>query len=340
MPPRRPKARASDPLAELQKSGPQPVYFLDGDERALLEEFLSTLKEVAVPPAARDFNFEAFSGKEVTLSRVLDSASTLPAFSERRMVLVTQADKLATEAEPLIRYLASPSPTTVLVLVADRFDARTKVYKAAQKAGAALRFERPKPREMPALVKARAERRDLKITSEAVRLLIDAVGADLGAIDRSLELLDLYRGPERRAVDADDVASLIFAAKEESVFELVDAIGSGDRAGALALLHRILVVQREAALRVLALVARHYRQLLSVREMLDRRVPPPQMASVLGLPPFVVDKLCRQANRLDVDGLVRGHALIKAADRQLKGGRLSATRVMEGLALGLMRAEG
>lgn len=336
MPPRRSKARTKDPLVELEQSGPRPVYVLDGEERTLLEEFLTALKDAAVPPAARDFNFEAYVAKETTITRILDSASTLPAFAQLRMIVVTQADKLFTESDALMRYLEQPSPTTVLVFIADKFDGRTKVYKAAQKAGAAFRFARPKPSEMPGLVKQRAERRGVKIEPAAVRMLIDAVGADLGAADRSLELLELYRGEEERAVDADDVATVIFAAKEESVFELVDAIGTGDREGALALLYRILVVQREPALRVLALVARHYRQLLTTREMLDRRVAPAEMASVMGLPPFVVDKLRRQASRLSVDGLVKGHALIKAADRQLKGGRLSDARVMEGLALGLM----
>jgi DNA polymerase-3 subunit delta len=340
MPPRRSKARAPDPFVELEKNGPRPVYVLDGDERALLEDFLAALKDAAVPPASRDFNFEAFVGRETTVARVLDSASTLPAFAQRRMVVVTQADKLFAESAPLIAYLAEPSPTTVLVFVGEQFDGRTKVYQAAKKSGAAIRFSRPQPREMPAIVRARAQRRGLKIEPDAVRMVVDAVGADIGAVDHSLELLDLYRGEEDRPIDADDVATVIFAVKEESVFELVDAIGGGDRETALALLYRILVVQREPALRVLALVARHYRQLLTVRDLSERRTPPPDIARVLGVPPFVVDKLGPQARRMSIEGLVKGHALIKAADRQLKGGKLSDARVMEGLALGLMQCTG
>jgi len=334
---RKPRSRALNPLAELEEKGPRPVYALDGEERALLEEFLEALKAKAVPPAARDFNYEAFQGKETTLARVLDSASTLPAFADRRMVLVTQADKILTPPEPLLRYLEKPSPTSVLVFVADKFDARSKVYKAFQKSGAVVRFARPKASEMPALVRTRAERRGVAIDPSAIHMLVDAVGADLGAIDRSLELLELYRGPnEDRPIGTDDVAAVVMTAKEESVFELVDAVGSGDRIGALELLHRILVVQREPALRVLALVARHYRQLMWTREMLDRRASPGEIASALGVPPFVADKLRRQAAKLPLDRLVRGHAAIKAADRQLKGGRLADVRAMEGLALHLM----
>jgi len=338
MPPRRSKRTASDPLAELQRSGPRLVYALDGEERALLEEFRLALEAAAIPAAARDFNYESFSGKDATLSRVIDSASTLPAFAERRLVVVTQSEKLLTSPEPLLRYLDEPSPTTVLVLIADKFDGRSKAYKALQKAGAAIRFERPKPSEMPRLVEDRARRRQLAIDPGAVRMLIEAVGADLGAVDQSLELLDLYRGPGNdRPIESADVSAVILAAKEESVFEFVDAVGGQDRAGALELLHRILVVQREPALRVLALLARHYRHLIILRALMERRAHPGEIASALGVPPFVVDKLRRQAQRHPLERLTSGHAAIKAADRQLKGGRLAAARVMEGLALDLMQ---
>lgn len=339
MPPRKPRKRSIDPREELREKEPRPVYALDGEETALLDEFLRELRDLAVPPGARDFNYEVHQGKDVTLARVLDSASTLPAFAPRRMVVVTQADKLLTPPEPLLRYLEAPSPTTVLVFVAEKFDARSKVYKAFQKAGAALRFSRPKPSEMPELVRARARRRGVKIDAGAVRMLIDAVGADLGAVDRSLELLDLYRGPGvDRPIDVDDVAAVVMSVKEESVFELVDAIGAGQRASALELLYRITVIQREPALRVLALVARHYRLLLWTRELVERRASPGEMASALQLPPFVVDKLRRQAADLSLERLVKAHAAIKARDRQLKGGRLSGARALEGLALELMSA--
>jgi DNA polymerase-3 subunit delta len=332
------KSRATDPLAELKKKGPQPVYAIDGEERGLVDEFVHALREAAVPPAARDFNYEVFSGKEVTLARVVDVALTLPAFAQRRMVLVQQADKLnVSDPEPLLRYLESPSPTTVLAFVADKFDARGKVYKAFQRAGAAVRFARPRPHQMPDLVAQRATAMGLALTPPAVRALVDAVGPDLGAAVKALELLDLYRGTNTsRALDADDVTSVVQTAREESIFDLVDAIGQRERARVLFLLQRLLVGQREPGLRVLALVARHFRHLMMARELLARGQPPSALASAVGIPPFLVDKLARQARQFSEADLVQGHAAIKHADRVLKSTRVRDVRVMERLAMELM----
>ena len=343
MAPRKTKRRSApktkDPFAELEQDGPRTVYAIDGDERFLVDELVRCLQEVAVPPAARDFNYESMVGKEVTLARVVDAALTLPAFAQRRMVLVRQADKLPLgQPEPLLRYLEEPSPTTVLVLAADKFDARSKVYKALQKAGAAVRFNRPKPREMPKLIQERARARGCKILPDAARLLAEVIDPDLTQAVQALELLELYVGPGAdRPISSDDVAAVVRTAKEESVFDLVDAIGAGDREGVLRMLHRLMVAQREPGLRVLAMVARHFRHLLRARELLARGAPPSALASAIGLPPFLVDKLARQARRFDAAALVRGHEAIKHADRSLKSSRLADVRIMERLALDLMR---
>ena len=124
--------------------------------------------------------------------------------------------------------------------------------------------------------------------------------------------------------------------REENVFQLVDDIGAKDRARVLAGLHQMLVVSREPALRLLALIARHYRMLLRARAAVEGRLPRQELPRALGAPPFVVDKVLRQARGYDPAGLVRGLRLIAATDRALKGGSLSPVRAMERLALALM----
>jgi DNA polymerase III subunit delta len=340
MPPRRSSKSGPDPFERLEREGPGPVYAVDGEERLLVDEFVRALKERSVPEHARDFNFEVHTGKDAVLSRVIDAALTLPAFSARRMVLVRQAEKInLSEPEPLLRYLKNPSETTTLVFVADKFDARGKVYKAFQKTGAAVRFARPKPSQMPDLVRRRAKGMGIAIDGAAVRMLVELVGPDMGAAVRALEMLDLYRGPgSERAIRAEDVSRVLVSVREESVFDLVDAIGQGDRVQALALLHRLCVDQREPGLRVLALIARHFRLLIRARQLLDTRTPTKAWAGALGLPPFLVDKMRRQAGRFSSEDLVRSHAAIKAVDQGLKGGRLRDVRQLERLALRLMPA--
>jgi DNA polymerase III delta subunit len=113
------------------------IYLIDGEERLLVDEAVKKIKEESLPKQARDFNFDAFNGKEANLVKIVGAAQMLPAFAPSRLVLVENADKMKLDddaAEVLLNYLAKPSPTTTLVFVGEKFDARSKVFKASSQA--------------------------------------------------------------------------------------------------------------------------------------------------------------------------------------------------------------
>lgn len=334
-----PRAAASqDPLDDLRTRGPKPVYIIDGEERFLVDEAVRLIKSRTLDAGARDFNQDTFSGREATVVRIIDAALTLPAFAPRRFVLVDQADKLDLDgSEPLLRYLQNPSPTTVLVFVGEKFDARTKVYKAFQKSAAVLRFARPKPKEMPDLVRARARQAGVRIDEPAVRALVEAVGTDAGAAIQALEVLSLYVGAEKRPITAEDIAAVISSAREESIFALADAIGKQDRTAAIRGLHSLLAVAREPPLRVLAMIARHWRNLLRTRSLLDAGMSRADIEGAVGMPPFLIEGLLGQARRQPASAYAAGLTAIGEVDRALKGGPLDHARALERLVLQLMR---
>ena len=338
--------KGANPWSLLESSGPAPVYVLDG-ERLLVDEFIAAVRAAVFPPGASavDFNFDQFIGRDVALAHVLDAARTLPAFAPRRLVVVRQAEPLvegqgsAKErgAEMFAGYLERPSPTTTLILAAGgRWDARTKLYRAAKKAGAAVRFEAPREREMPRAIEVRARKMGAHIEPDAVRALAEGVGVDLEAAVRALELLILYVGPgEGRTIRVQDVDEVVPRVREASIFALVDAVAEGNVAHLLEGIDRVLVKQREPALKFLALVTRHYRNLLRARVALDSGISRGELPSLLGVPPFALDGLLEQVQGGDAGRFARALASLSATDRALKGGSLGDVRAIERLAFAL-----
>ena len=108
--------------------------------------------------------------------------------------------------------------------------------------------------------------------------------------------------PESVVVTEEHVAELVVATRSRSVFELVDALGSGKRETAASLLAR-LFAQREAPPMILAMLARHVRQLLVAHDAIRARLRSSEIASRLGLPPFIADRIAEQARRLDAEAL-------------------------------------
>ena len=303
-----------DLLAEVGAGRLDPIYVLHSEHPILIERVVTALREAVVPPAARGFNYDVIEGKP-TGARIVALAQTLPMMAQRRMIYVRDLSAMpADEAEPLLAYLAKPNPSTVVVCITTKLDKRIKLYAQLSKKGYLHILEAP--RQLAPWVRAEAKHRGVQIDAAAITRLVDAVGDDLSRLALTVEQLGLYAAG--RAVSSDDVDDLVADTRERTVFELTDAIGAADRPRALAAVAS-LCDQRESAVGVVVMLARHVRQLSLVYTLRATNVPRSSWAGMLGVPPFVVDKLTAQARSYSPASLATATQRLANADRALKG---------------------
>jgi DNA polymerase III subunit delta len=301
-------------LAELAAGRLDPIYVLHSEHPILIERVLTALRDLVVPPAARGFNYDLVEGKP-SGGRIVALAQTLPMLAARRLIYVRDLAALpADEAEPLLAYLARPNPSTVIVAVTSKLDKRIKLYAQLSRKG--FLHVLAAPRQVAPWVRAEAKHRGVQLEPAAINRLVEAIGDDLSRLALSVDQLGLYAGP--RPVTVDDVDDLVTDTRERTVFELTDAIGAADRPRALAAV-AALCDQRESAVGVVVMLARHVRQLSLVYTLRETQVPRPSWGQLLGLPPFVVDKLVAQARRFTPAALASATGRLANADRALKG---------------------
>jgi DNA polymerase III subunit delta len=299
---------------ELVADGLDPVYVLHSEHPILVERAVAAIRDAAVPPATRGFNYDVIEGKP-TGAKIAALAQTLPMMAQRRMVLVRDLGLMAADdADPLLAYFADPNPSTVIVAVTSKLDKRLKTFATASKKGWLHVLDAP--RQLQPWVRNEAAAKQVAIESSAVARLVDTVGNDLSRLALAVEQLGLYAGD--RPVTSDDVDELVADTRERSVFELTDAIGAADRSRALAAVAK-LCDQRESAVGVVVMLARHVRQLSLVHVMREEGVPKGALAGRIGVPPFVVDKLLAQARSYSKPALARATERLAIADRALKG---------------------
>jgi DNA polymerase-3 subunit delta len=300
--------------AEIEAGRFDPIYVLHSEHPILVERLVAALREAVVPPAARGFNYDIVEGKP-TGARIVGLAQTLPMMAQRRLIYVRDLSAMAADdAEPLLAYLGKPNPSTVVVAVVTKLDKRIKLFAQLSKRGYLHVLEAP--RQLAPWVRAEAKHKRVQLDAAAVTRLIEAVGDDLSRLALTVEQLGLYAGG--RAVTSDDVDELVADTRERTVFELTDAIGAADRPRALAAVAS-LCDQRQSAVGVVVMLARHVRQLSLVYTLRATNVPRPSWGSMLGVPPFVVDKLIAQARRYSPGVLAAATQRLANADRALKG---------------------
>ena len=301
-------------LNEIRAGNFDPIYVLHSEHPVLIERVVAAIRDIAVPPAARGFNYDVVDGKPKG-AQIVALAQTLPMMAKFRMVYVRDLAAMpADDAEPLLAYLGKPNPSTVIVAIASKIDKRIKLWSTLSKKGFLHTLEAP--RQLAPWVRAEAQNYGVKLDPAAVNRLIDTVGNDLSRLSLAVEQLGLYA--KGRAVTSDDVDELIADTRERSVFELTDAIGAADRPRALAAVMS-LCDQRESAVGVVVMLARHIRQLSLVHALRKQSVSRAEWGSRLGVPPFVVDKLIAQARSYQPEALAAATQRLAMADRALKG---------------------
>jgi DNA polymerase-3 subunit delta len=295
----------------------RPVYVLTGTDPLLTQRAVAALVEATVPPATRGFNLDSIEGKGSSANGILNASRTLPMMGKRRLVLVRDAEAAGADTlTGLVPYLDTPSPETVLVLVCGKIDGRLKFFAAAKKKGFIV--ELSVPRQLAGFIQDEARRAGAKIDGEATRRLEEVVGRDISRLAGSIEQLALYAG-ENATITVDHVDALVADTSQRTVFQLNDAVGSGDRLGALRAVGK-LFEQRESAIGVVIMLARHVRQLALYQSLVAERTPPGEIARLVGVPPFVIDKsLAPQSRRFTPNALARAIGLVAQADRDLKG---------------------
>jgi DNA polymerase-3 subunit delta len=115
-------------LERSLRAGVQPLYLLLGTETYLRTVAAQEIIETALKGSLlREFNDSRFSLLSDATQTAIAAAEQLPMMSDRRVVLVRDFAKLReADEEILIRYLDRPSPSTVLIFIADELDKRKK----------------------------------------------------------------------------------------------------------------------------------------------------------------------------------------------------------------------
>jgi DNA polymerase-3 subunit delta len=185
-------------------------------------------------------------------------------------------------------------------------------------------------------VSATALQSETKMDPDAVRELVDALGADMMLIQSELEKLLLYTYGRGR-ITLGDVETMVLSAKQRSLYELTDAISSHDKARALALLHGLLNSSdagEDSAIGHLYMLARTFRQMLVILEknVRDSRAIWQALWQGFRMPPFAADDLIRQARRYKSRrDLTRALRLIARADLELRSSPPDKRLVLERL---------
>jgi len=305
---------------ELERSlreGLRPLYLLLGPEVYLRRAAAQTITEAALSRTLlREFNESSFSLLSDAVQSALAAAEQLPMMSDMRVVRIRDFARLREADEDiLIRYLNNPSPTTVMIFIADDLDKRKKSSKVLLDTCAVVEFAPLKDAEAKAWAKSRLKELKVSADDQVLSEVIRLVGTDVQTLANELEKLASAAAGTSR-ITLDNVDELIGRSRELSNFELADHLMAGNRKKALETLHRLLEDGAEPVMLV-GLIAGNYHRLALGKHLLARGGREEVFRNI-ALPPFKRDSYISTLQRSTAAKIARGIQLIAAVDLAIK----------------------
>jgi DNA polymerase-3 subunit delta len=163
-------------------------------------------------------------------------------------------------------------------------------------------------------------------------MLKDMVGVDTRQAGMEISKLLAYVNWARQ-VGVADVEAVCIVTSQQSVFDFVDALSSGNGKSAQHLLHRLL--ETEDAFSLWGMVVRQFRLLIQAREILDGRGNKDDVARALGAHPFVAEKTTGQAGRFSIESLESIYRKLLRIDEGVKTGQFTLDLALDTLVVEL-----
>src|SRR5881296_1872414 len=201
---------------------PDPVYYLHGDEDVLKDEALRALTARAVEAAARDFNVDTRSTADLDAAALRTLVDTPPLLAQTRVVVLRGIEQMRRGSklrQELLRYLAAPNPTTMLILVQS---AGEELDPEFARLATAVAVEPLPPERVVRWVAHRAKQVGLEMEPEAIALLVETAGPGLGALAQELDKLAAVTAG--RTATREDVAALAGVRRGQTMPHLVDPV--------------------------------------------------------------------------------------------------------------------
>jgi len=337
--------------ADSNKTGPQngrhhkqktgdfcPIFVIAGRNPPFVNETCRNLINRLLPLQQRPMGLFDAEAASVSAAEVLDELRTLPFLTEKRVVLVRDADNFISANRVLLeKYFDNPCGTGILILTVKNWDSRTRLAKKLKNVGRLISLADPRPHELPHLLIRYVRDTCRKIlTRPAAELLIDLAGDSLPQLHAELDKLALFVY-DKKAIELADVELLIGHNRFFNAFNVIDAVMTGRLADAVSRLRSMFAADKSSRYSAVGAFAFHFRRMFNAKVMTRQGANDAEIA----------DRLRIWGNRNAFFSHVHSMSLQQIGDRlkqltdidyEIKTGRTQPEVAIEQFVLGLVKA--
>lgn len=177
-----------------------------------------------------------------------------------------------------------------------------------------------KGRDLSRWLQQEAASQGKELPAAAAEYLRFSCGEDAATLSKEIEKAALYLGPQPKKITVEVFEKLGSRTNERALFDLVDATAERRGNDVLELVNELLA-QGKSPVLLVAVVSRHFLQMLEAYWLLEEGLAPGELAGMLGVHPYVAKKLMKQLRSYRLAEIEKVLAGLLELDVSIKQGR-------------------
>lgn len=316
-------------LKAIQKGQIANCYLFSGVEEYIKLSMLHQIRKILFPTGLDELNETVLNNPDI--STLTAACETMPFGAEKRLVIVKESklflpsakEEEDSQGSEFFSYLEHLPQTVCLIFYAKgKVDARKKIVAYCKKNAEIVDFSPLSDEKCIEWIQKSLRSQEKQISYQNACYLIFTVGNSVSLLHQEMSKLCSYVDEKQSEITERDIDAICIPSTECTVFQMVDDQVAGKLDSAFALLGK-LFKNGEDGMMVLAMLLRQYRILYHMRCLLDEKTTNQNMASLLGIPPFTVERIKRQALRYSKERLKQAYEYLMEYEYHIKQGRVS-----------------
>jgi len=303
------------------------IIFLYGKDTFRSSQKLKEIIEHYKKIHKSGLNFRSIDLSEESFQEFKDDAKNISMFDEKKLIVLKNAYGNKNFQEDFLKnskyFITSDD---VFLFFEEESPESNKFFNFLKKKAKAQEFKIFKGLQLKNWVKKEFQKYETEIETSALDELIEFVGNDLWQMENEIKKLVSFK--EKGFVRKEDVGILVKPKIETDIFETIDAISSRNKKRALELLHQHLE-KGDSPLYLLSMINFQFRNLLIIKDLVEKGRPYYTFQETTGLHPFVIKKSYGQAQRFNLSELKKIYQKIFRVDLDIKTGKLDPQAALD-----------
>ena len=269
---------------------------------------------------------EIINGKTLDPAQFSTNIETMPFLSEKRFMIIKDFIQEQDEEahEKVAKNLENTNELCIIVFYETEAPKKTNtLFKKISKIGQIEEFKRPFPADITKWILNKAKQGGISISQREAGYLEQYCEPNLWTISNELEKLKVYANG--KPITKEMIEELCTPSLTSSIFKLTDAVAQKNVKDSLQTF-AILKDSGEDPIRIFFMIARHFRILIQVKEMLEKRENQQSIIRRLKQHPFVIQKTSLQSRNFTQKNLEKIHEKLLTIDIKTKTGKIKSYR--------------